>query len=141
VNAKHRRLGPDQRFGSSDSGPHLRRTVTDESRQQRSRSELTMCGDDRANGIGRRLVVEQHITAAVDLNINEAWNQPYAFGQIMNRQRKRHVGARNNGNDPGSVNYYGRVLAQLHSIENAAGGDGVLGSSHRVRVTFCRWRG
>jgi hypothetical protein len=43
--------------------------------------------------------------------------------------------------DAGAVDDDRRVPVDRHAVENARGGDGVNAAPHRVRVTFCKWRG
>ena len=44
--------------------------------------------------------------------------------------------------DIGALDHDGAVPVQRGAVEHDIGGDGVaLAAAHRVRVTFCRWRG
>ena len=55
--------------------------IGDQRRQQRRRAKAAMRGGDGANSVRRRLVVEQHIAAAIDLHVDEAGREPGAVRQ------------------------------------------------------------
>ena len=44
--------------------------------------------------------------------------------------------------DAGAFDHDGAIMVQVGAVEDGAGRDRMLvRSAHRVRVTFCRWRG
>ena len=94
---------------------------------------------DGANAVGRRLIVEQHVAAAVHLQVDEAGREPEAIRQVMRRHRRRQVGARHQRDDAGALDHDRGVALHDAAVKYVAGGDGVLfWRAHRVRVTFCR---
>jgi hypothetical protein len=50
----------------------LGRTIADESGQEASRAEAAMCTANRRNGFDAWIIIEQAISAAIHLNVNEA---------------------------------------------------------------------
>ena len=120
---------------------HFIRAVADQRRQKRGRAEFSMRRSDRANGLRRRRVVEQHVAAAIDLDVDEARRQPArspADPRMAWPQRPRNARQRL---DRVAVDHHCAVLAQRRAVEDAPGGDGVKLFAHRVRVTFCRCGG
>ena len=117
---------------------HLFRAVADESGEERRRAEFSMRGGDRTNGVRRRLIVEQDVAAAIDLDVDKAGSEPRVRGQVHARGCARQFGTRNDGGDRVALDHHGAVFAQRYAVEDAAGGDGVNFFAHRVRVTFCR---
>ena len=66
-----------------ERGAHLVWRIADQRGQQRSRPEAPMRRAMAAIAIGRRVVVEQHVAAAVHLNVDEAGREPGAFRQSI----------------------------------------------------------
>ena len=60
---------------------HLLVRIGDQRRQERGRAELAVRRNDRRDRFGRRVVVEQHVAAAIDLNVDEARSEPHAVRQ------------------------------------------------------------
>ena len=114
------------------------RAIADESGQERRRAEFSMRDGDRTNGIRRRFIVEQHIAAAVDLDVDEARREPRIRRQVHTRDCCGKLRARKNGGDRITLHDHGAILAKRHAVEQSAGGDGVNSLAHRVRVTFFR---
>src|SRR5262249_55048654 len=52
-----------------ERGLHFVRRIGDQGRQQRGRAELAVYGSNGARRVRSRRIVEQHIAAAIDLNI------------------------------------------------------------------------
>src|SRR5438046_5148683 len=104
-----------------------------------------MRADYLAYGLGRRRVVEQNVTAAIDLNVDKAGRQPASVRQFVQWHTWSDFGARKDAADTCAVDDYSRVAMQSFAIEHAACRDRVrlpaLCAAHRVRVTFCRCRG
>ena len=125
-----------------DRRRHLARLVGDEGRQQRRRAETPVSGRDRTDACGRRLVVEEHVAAAVDLHVDEARREPHAVRHRLAWHGRRQLVRRHQGGDPRAVQDHGVALPDAGAVEDGVGGDRVRrGGRHRVRVTFCRWRG
>ena len=101
--------------------------------------------DDLANGLRRRRIVEQNVAAAIDLDVDEARCKPKVGGQISNRYAERKLRARSDFDDIRARDDRGRILMQADAIKQARRDDRVqmplVHCAHRVRVTFCRWRG
>jgi hypothetical protein len=51
-----------------------------------------MRGEDRARAVRRRLVVEQNVAAAVDLNVDEAGREPGVLAEFAQRNDRRQFG-------------------------------------------------
>src|ERR1700730_7812295 len=51
---------------------------------------------DRANTLRRRLIIEQHVSTAVHLQIDESRGEPCTFRQDLEGDRPRHVCPRHN---------------------------------------------
>ena len=132
------RRGCRRRPGQS----HLFRAVGDQRRQQAGRSEFSVRRRDRAKPVDRRLIVEQHVAAAVHLQVDEAGSQPCPRRQDANRMVVRQVGRRHQLGDAGAVDDHRATLAHGAAVEHMVRRDRVRrGVAHRVRVTFCRCRG
>ena len=63
-------------------GAHLGGAVADQRRQQPGRAEAPVRRDDRGDALRRRLVVEQHVAAAIDLHVDKAGREPGPFRQV-----------------------------------------------------------
>ena len=67
-----------------------------------------MSFNDRANGLGRWGVVEQHVAAAIDLDVDKARREPrVAIRQFRTGIACRDLSARNDGGDPLAVDQHG----------------------------------
>ena len=142
MNPENPRHRSDRGFRGGTRGTHLLHSVADQGRQQRRRAEAAMRGDDRGDPLHGRRVVEQDVAAAIDLDIDKAGRQPGTVRQPADRQRARQVTRQDQGADPAAFDDDGVVTVQDRAIEHRIGGDRVRsGAFHRVRVTFCRWRG
>jgi hypothetical protein len=118
---------------------HFARRIGDQRRQQRGGTELAMRGGDRARPFDCRLIVEQHVAAAIDLKIDKAWRQPDALRHGPKRYRCRKFGARHDADDARTFDHDGRIALRGHAVEHVICGNRVLlRSAHRVRVTFCK---
>ena len=71
VNAENARIDGGGAMHGIERGAHLGGRIADQRRQERRRSELSVCCNDRGDALGRRLVVEQHIAAAIHLDVDE----------------------------------------------------------------------
>ncbi len=63
------------------------------------------------------------------------------LGQLTHWYCRRNVVATNDCSDLVTFYDYGSIGAKGFTVEDTAGGNGVLICAHRVRVTFSRWRG
>ena len=102
MNSEHARLRGDG-ASARPAQAHFFRRIGDQRRQQAGRSELPMRRRDRANASARRLIVEQHVAAAVHLHIDEPGRQPCAFRQDVRRHGSRQVRTRHDLRDAGAV--------------------------------------
>ena len=100
-----------------------------------------MRGENGCNSCRRRLVVEQHIAAAVHLKVDETRREPGPFRQILDGDFIGNIAASHNGGDARIPDENGAVLMHCRSIEHDVGGNSKRLARHRVRVTFLRWRG
>jgi hypothetical protein len=82
------------------------------------------CGDS-PYGVRRRSVVEQHVAATVDLDVNEARREPHISREFANRDGPWHFSAWNNPGDLVAVDQYRSVPMQSDAVENVARRDGV----------------
>ena len=99
---------------------HLRGRIGDQRRQQRRGAEGQMGGGDPPDGFGRRRVVEEHIAAAVDLDIDEAGREPGALRQGMDRHGRRQVAPGQEADDGGPVDHDRAVVMQARAVEYSA---------------------
>ena len=141
MNPEHAVLNAKERFRGGERRRHLFRGVADQRRQQRGRSEFAVRGGDRAHGFGGRRVVQQHVAAAIDLDVDEARREPGVVRQVANRNGAGDVVARDDGANPVAIDQHCRVVMHSDAVKNPARGDGSDASAHRVRVTFCKCRG
>jgi hypothetical protein len=85
--------GPDRRNGAA----RFLRMIRYQRRQQPGRSELAMRRRDGQNGLRGGRIVEQQVSAAVDLDIDEAGGKPDALRQ--HRDAIRNLALRNDACD------------------------------------------
>src|SRR5262249_44284519 len=115
--------------------------IRDESRQHRCRAEAPVRGKNGSNARRRWRIVEENIAPAIDLQIDESWGEPGAFRQIFERDFAGNIGAPDNRGNLAVFDQDRTVLAHGGSVEHGVSGNGKRLARHRVRVTFCRWRG
>jgi hypothetical protein len=97
---------------------------------------------DAANALHGRLIVEQYVSAAVRLQVDESGRKPRIFRQLANGHGPRQVARRDEVHDARAVQDDSCMLVHHGAVENAVRGDGVRPQAiHLVRVTFCKWRG
>ena len=99
-------------------------------------AEQGVRGADGTDGIDRRIVVEQHAAAAINLQVDEAGNEQAAieghpFGIGRNRIRTGNAG------DMAEFDQQRRVVVPVVPLENAGAGNGQQ-VAHTVSVTFLR---
>src|SRR5262249_61520650 len=124
------------------STPDFSRTVGDQGRQQTLCAEFAMGRRKAQSALRRRLIVEQHISTAVHLQIDESRRQPCTRGQVTNGNSGREFAGRYEISDARTVDDDGCVLAHGGAVENVIGDEGLqLWLFHLVSVTFCRCRG
>ncbi len=141
VDAEHARVDGRRTAHGIERRAHLLGRVGDQRRQQPGGAEFAVSGDDRGDALGGRLVVEQDVAAAVDLHVDEPWREPRAVRQRLRRHPGRHLAARDEGGDAGTVDHHGAIAMHRLAVEDGAGQHRVGTRAHRVRVIFCRWRG
>jgi hypothetical protein len=142
VNADRAGDRADRLFRSVERGPHFLRAVGNQRRKQRRRSETAMRRGNGADPLHRRLVVEQHAAAAVDLQVDKARREPGAFGQIEAQNCVGQVAAIDQRDNVFILDNDRSAVTHGAAIENAVGHDRETRlRRHRVRVTFCRLRG
>ena len=91
---------------------------------------------------GGRVVVEQHVAAAIDLKVDEAGREPGAVRQACDGEVGGQIARGINADDALAVDHHGGVAMQRVAVEHVVRRDRVtFGRAHRVRVTFCRCRG
>ena len=96
---------------------------------------------DGANALRGRLVIEQHVSAPVHLQVDESGRKPCTLGQHMRGNASRQLRRRYEFEDARAVHYRG-TLAHERAVEDMVGCDRVQRRFvHRVRVIFCRCRG
>ena len=128
--------------GCVQSQPHLLRAVAYERGQQTGCSKFSMRRCDAANALHGRLIVEQHVAAAVCLQVDESGRKPRIFRQLAKEHGPRQLARRHEIHDASTVHDHGGMLAHNGAVENVVRGDGVRPQAiHLVRVTFCKWRG
>ena len=97
---------------------------------------------DLANTLQRRLIIEQHVSAAVHLQIDKSRGEPCTLRQDPHGDRPRHLPARHDLRDASAVHDHGRTLVHGGTVEDMIGHNGVqCWLDHLVRVTFCKCRG
>ena len=142
VKPEHAWLPTDREVGRVQRKFHFFRAVGYERRQQACRAGFSMRRRDGANALHGRLIVEQNIAAAVDLQIDEAGGQPCALGQGANGNGPRQVRRRHEVRDASTVHDHGGALAHVGPVEHMVRGYCVQRRfAHLVSVTFCRCRG
>ena len=138
VDTENAGLYANQTFHRMAGRCHFFRAVADESREERRRAKFSMRGSDRTNGIRRRLIVEQAIAAAIDLDIDEARREPNVRRQVDTWDCAREFGTWKNSGYLVAFDHHGAVFAEHDAVEDSPRADGVNFLAHRVRVTFCR---
>ena len=143
MDAEHARLRSHGGLHRRERGAHLLRRVADQRRQQR-RSCRTADARRRCAAMPRRRrrVVEQHIAAAVDLHVDEARRQPSARRQLVDRASPPAARAAARSRDALALDQHraGRDARPCRRTRSRRRRRAVC-VGHRVRVTFCRWRG
>ena len=142
MNAEHAGLAAACSSSTARCGrDHLLVRVGDERRQQRGRAEFAMRVQDRRDRLRRRRVVEQNIAAAIHLNVDEARREPGARRQLDDaraaRTSRRGVSATMSSSSISTAQ--SRCADSPSKTTSAAIARRLV--AHRVRVTFCRWRG
>ena len=128
VDPEDARLATDDDIGGVQRKPHLLRGVGDQGRQQARRSEFPMGRRDGADALRRRLVVEQHVAAAVHLHIDESRSEPGTLRQDANGHGARQVRPRHELGDAGAVDDDRGALVHDGAVENMVRRDGVRGT-------------
>src|SRR5262249_44158352 len=142
VNAENARFFAGGGAGCIQSQPHLLRAVAYERGQQTGCSKFSMRGGDAANALHGWLIVEQHVSAAVPLQVEESRSKPCSFRQPASGHGARQLAGRDEIHDASAVHDDGGTLAHDRAVENVVRGDGVqYRAIHLVRVIFCKWRG
>ena len=101
-----------------------------------------MRGSDRGNTFRRRVVVEQDVAAAIDLDVDKAGREPGPLGELAPRDRGGQVAPRDQPGNGGALDDDRAAAMQRLTVEYGISDDRMpSGFLHRVRVTFCRWRG
>ena len=95
---------------------------------------------DRPRALERRLIIEQHVPAAIDLNVDEARRKPSAR-RHLSQHRRRDFGARRHRDDILAIDQDGGITLHSDAVEYIVCRDSVPARRHLVRVTFCKWRG
>ena len=137
MKTEHRGLAAHRLLHGGDRRHGLLRAIGDQRREKAGGAEAAMRGGDRSDRLRGRRIVEQHVAAAIDLQVDEAGRKPGAFRQ----RNARHADVRpgNDFRDPRTVDHDGGAAMQGLAVEDAVRRDGELcGRVHRVRVTFCR---
>ncbi len=97
---------------------------------------------DRADALQGRLIVEEYVTPAIHLQVDESRRQPSTLRQRMNGDPPRQVRRGDEVGDAHTVHDDGCVFAQGRAVEHTLRRHCVQPRAvHLVRVTFCRWRG
>ena len=143
MNAEDAGIDIDHFLHGGERRPHFFRCVGDQRRQQRRRAELAMRGGDGANAFDRRHVVEQDVAAAIDLHVDEAGREPCAIRQVAQSACATATSfAGRDRDDACALDDDRGVAVNDGAVEHIIRCDGVLRRrAHRVRVTFCKWRG
>src|SRR4051794_39777201 len=118
---------------------HLLRRVADQRWEQSGCAIASVS----VNNLGDRhmawRVIEEDISAAVDLRVNEARCQPAALRQLVDRDVFRQLSARTDPGDAFALYKNRGVLVNNAPIEDGTGCDCMLKrDAHVVRVIFCR---
>ena len=103
--------------------PHLFGRVAEQCRQQRGRAEPPMRRRDGGNSARARVVVEQHVSAAVHLCIDEPGNEPSAGRQTAAGYRRGQLVAAHDGADAGIFDHHRAIVAQHRAVKDVVGGD------------------
>ena len=94
---------------------------------------------DRADTVRGRLVVEQHICAAVHLQIDEPGGEPCAFRQDPDGDRPRQFRPRHDLRDARAMHDHGSTIVYEGTVEDMIGDNGVqCWLDHPVQATFCQ---
>ena len=118
------------------------RRIADEGGQKARRSKLAVRGRDRRDARLRRRVIEQHVAAAIDLQIDEAGREPCPVGQRADRHGRRQVRPRHDAGDMSVLDHDSGIAVHDHAVKDVVGGNRMPGRCvHRVRVIFCKCRG
>ena len=142
VDAKHARIAIDQHRDGRDRSARLVRRIADEGGQKARRSKLAVRGRDRRDARLRRRVIEQHVAAAIDLQVDEAGREPCPVGQRADRHGRRHVRPRHDAGDMSVLDHDSGIAMHDHAVKDVVGGNRMPGRCvHRVRVIFCKCRG
>ena len=116
-----------------------RRRVGDQRRQQRRGAERRMCPADGFDRGDVGMVVEHDAAAAIDLDVDEAWDQQAGAGlDLGHAGRNGAIGQ--NGLDQAFVDDESRIVMPVGAIEDAGASEGET-VAHRVSVTLRRLRG
>ena len=99
----------DGRVDRRERAAHLVRTVADERWQKTRRAELSVRRTDCADTVHVGPVVEQHAAAAVDLRVDEAWQQNQST-QVVDFDIRRDVACRDHGLDATVFDEHGDIV-------------------------------
>ena len=94
--------------------------VADEGRQETGRAETPVRLADRANGVDRRLGVEEDAAAAIDLGVDKARQQQMAAEVVAGGATATRVVAGDDVDDPAAVEQDGAALEDAVVAEHAA---------------------
>ena len=103
--------------------PHPFGRVAEQSRKHRGRAEAPMCGCDGSDSARARVVVEQHVSTAVHLGVDEPGHQPCTAGQPMTACGLRHVAPGHDGADTRAFDHHGIIVAKQRAVEDVVGCD------------------
>jgi len=73
-----------------DGRTHCIHSVRDERWQTGGRAVLSVSTSNRSHSFNGRLIVKQNASAAIDLQIDEPWDEECARGQLVLQIRVRH---------------------------------------------------
>src|SRR5215211_7520197 len=145
VDAQNARVALPRLLRPLGCGRHYFSPVREESRKETRRAEAPVRSGDRGDAFRGRIVVEQHVAAAVHLKIDEARREPGPIRHGLGWYGRGQIAPRYNAQDALALDQRGGVIVNGFSVEHVLRNDGVAvlfsGRVHRVRVTLRKWRG
>ena len=123
VKPDHARIDPHGGLYGVARCPHLFGRVAEQCRQHRGRAEPPVRRCDGGNSARARVVVEQHVCAAVHLSVDEPGNQPGARRQTAVGYRRRQLVPAHDGADARVFDYHRAIAAQHRAVEDVVGGN------------------
>ena len=114
----HARIDAGHGLYGMPGDAHFCGRVAEQRRQQRGRAEPPVRRRDGGNSVRGRVVVEQHVSAAIHLSVDEAGRQPGLARQRVTADRFRHVVPAHHRADPPVFDHHGAIVAQHRAVED-----------------------